>query len=149
MKKLTTIFVAMGAAALITLGSCSKKAEQAQDQDSEAVETEAVEASDATKATEASETGLTVYDFSATWCGPCQQFKPVFEAAAQHFKGITFQSVDIDENPTLADKYGVSSIPCVVIIDKQGNIISQTVGAMTAVEFEALINAALQTQSDK
>ncbi len=66
-----------------------------------------------------------VMDFTATWCGPCQQFAPVFEEVKRNskFKGIQFQSVDFDDNRSLADQYNVKSIPTVVIISSSGAVL--------------------------
>ena len=53
----------------------------------------------------------------ATWCGPCQQFKPAFDAAAEKFAGqVEFVSVDVDNNPNTAQAFGVTGIPHVVIL---------------------------------
>lgn len=60
---------------------------------------------------------LIVVDFNATWCGPCQQFKPAFEAAAEKFAGqVEFVSVDVDNNPNTAKAFGVQGIPHVSFI---------------------------------
>ena len=60
---------------------------------------------------------LIVVDFSAVWCGPCQQFKPAFEAAAEKFAGqVEFVSVDVDNNPNTAKAFGVQGIPHVTFI---------------------------------
>lgn len=50
-----------------------------------------------------------------SWCQPCRNFAPVFaRAAAQHDGDIKFFKVDIDDNPELAEKYGVQSVPTVI-----------------------------------
>lgn len=50
-----------------------------------------------------------------SWCQPCRQFAPVFKRAASEHKGdIEFYKVDIDENPELATKYNVQSVPTVI-----------------------------------
>lgn len=60
---------------------------------------------------------LIVVDFNAVWCGPCQQFKPAFEAAAEKFAGqVEFVSVDVDNNPNTAKAFGVQGIPHVAFI---------------------------------
>lgn len=60
---------------------------------------------------------LMIIDFSATWCGPCQQFKPAFEAAAEKYSGqVEFVSVDVDKNPETAKAFGVQGIPHVTFI---------------------------------
>lgn len=57
-----------------------------------------------------------VVDFSATWCGPCRKLKPYFHRMEQTFKGkAEFATVDIDENPQLADQHGVEAVPTVII----------------------------------
>ena len=57
---------------------------------------------------------LVVIDFNATWCGPCRQFAPTFEAVAEEMADkALFYSVDVDQHPELAQKYDVQSIPMV------------------------------------
>lgn len=64
---------------------------------------------------------LTVIDFNASWCVPCKKFEPVFEAAASSYgKDVKFYSVDIDGSPELANKYGVESIPTVILLRPDG-----------------------------
>jgi thiol-disulfide isomerase/thioredoxin len=57
--------------------------------------------------------GLVVCDFSASWCGPCQHVKPLFEelSGRDEFRAVTFVSVDADENPTIVGENQVSSFP--------------------------------------
>jgi len=64
-------------------------------------------------------TKVTVFDFTATWCGPCKMTKPILERLEKEYvtKGspVTFFSVDIDENEKLCRKFGVKSVPTVMI----------------------------------
>lgn len=70
-----------------------------------------------------------IVDFSATWCPPCRQLKPIFEKLAIDFKDrIDFVTIDVDENPELAQSYGVVSIPMMVFINKDGQIQDTLVG---------------------
>ncbi len=86
-----------------------------------------------------------VIDFNATWCGPCRTFKPVFEKVAKDYsKKARFISVDVDKAPNMAQRYGVRSIPHIVVLDKKGNIVGQRSGAMTEEEFEAFIKESLK-----
>lgn len=81
-----------------------------------------------------------VIDFNATWCGPCKAFAPIFEAVGEEYAGkIKFESVDVDENPELAQKYDVQSIPMVVLLDKDGNVIDSYIGFMDETQFKQLL----------
>lgn len=57
---------------------------------------------------------LVFIDFYADWCGPCQQFAPVFEAVAQALPQFTFVKVDTDNSPKLSTAFKVTSIPYIV-----------------------------------
>lgn len=70
---------------------------------------------------------LVVVDFFATWCGPCQMLSPVLEEISHELADVTIVKVDVDEAPQLAEKYGVFSIPNVVMI-KDGKEIDRFVG---------------------
>lgn len=53
--------------------------------------------------------------FSATWCGPCKQFKPIMEELAS--EGYNIEFIDGDENPREAMKYNIRSVPTTVILE--------------------------------
>jgi thioredoxin 1 len=59
--------------------------------------------------------GIVFIDFWAEWCGPCKRFAPVFEKASERYPDITFAKVDTDHQQELAARYGVTSIPTLVI----------------------------------
>ena len=69
----------------------------------------------------------TIKYFSAKWCGPCRNFKPVMEEVAS--EGYSVQFIDIDESGELADKYRITSVPTVVI-EENGKVVDRFVGSI-------------------
>ncbi len=73
-------------------------------------------------------TGKTLVDFWAPWCGPCQMLGPVIEELKQELEGqVNVQKVNVDEEQALAEKYGISSIPAVLIF-KDGELKETIIG---------------------
>ena len=70
--------------------------------------------------------GLSLIDFWATWCGPCQMLAPALEELSQQVKVV---KVDVDENPQLAMAFQVSSIPTVVSF-RDGKALKKSVGVV-------------------
>ena len=70
----------------------------------------------------------TVKYFSATWCGPCQTFKPIMNEIAN--EGHSVQFIDIDQQEDLARQYNVRSVPTVVI-EQNGSEVNRLIGATT------------------
>ncbi|MBO9567120.1 MAG: thioredoxin [Niastella sp.] len=69
-----------------------------------------------------------VVDFYADWCGPCRTLTPTVEKLAEDYQGkVEIVKVNVDSNPELAMRYGISSIPTVVFIKNQ-QIVDRTVG---------------------
>lgn len=77
-------------------------------------------------------------DFNATWCGPCKMMGPVIEELSEEMKNIKFVSVDVDDEDELAETYGVSSIPCLVLFE-DGKEVSRNVGFMPKDELENVL----------
>ena len=74
--------------------------------------------------------GTVLVDFWASWCGPCMMLAPVLEEiAAEKSDSLTVGKVNVDEEPELARRFGVSSIPTLILM-KDGRPVSQTVGYM-------------------
>lgn len=66
-------------------------------------------------------------DFYADWCGPCRMLAPILDEIAQDHPEYVIAKVNVDENPELANRYGVMSIPSVFVFDK-GQLINQSLG---------------------
>ncbi len=83
-------------------------------------------------------------DFWAAWCGPCRMVAPIIEELAKEYEGkIAFGKVDVDQNPKIASKYGIMSIPTLIIF-KDGKPISQTVGSKPKSELKRSLNSVLE-----
>ncbi|OQB16556.1 MAG: Thioredoxin-1 [Candidatus Omnitrophica bacterium ADurb.Bin205] len=71
---------------------------------------------------------LVVVDFWAEWCGPCKMISPVIDELAKEYDGkVKIGKVDVDNNSSIASKYGVMSIPTLIFF-KGGKIMSQVSG---------------------
>ncbi len=69
-------------------------------------------------------------DFWAVWCGPCKAIAPVLEEVASEYVGkVKVGKVDVDKNQNTAMKYGVRSIPTLLLM-KKGEVVNQLVGAV-------------------
>ena len=78
-------------------------------------------------------------DFWATWCGPCRMIAPVIEEIAAEFEGkAVVGKVDVDEEPGLAQRYGIMSIPTLMVM-KGGKVVEQAVGARGKQDIAAMI----------
>lgn len=70
-------------------------------------------------------------DFWAVWCGPCQMQAPILEEVAKDFEGkAVIGKLNVDEEPEYASKYGVMSIPTLLIF-QGGNVVKQFVGVQS------------------
>ena len=77
-------------------------------------------------------------DFWATWCGPCKMIGSFIEQLADEYEGrIKIGKVNVDEESELAERHGISSIP-VLVLYKDGNIMTQKNGAAPKREIEAI-----------
>ena len=78
-------------------------------------------------------------DFWATWCGPCRMIAPTLAQIAEENVGtLKVGKINVDEQMELAIKFGVASIPMLVVM-KDGQIVNKAVGAMPKAKIEALL----------
>ena len=77
-------------------------------------------------------------DFWASWCGPCQMIAPVIEELSNEVLDAKICKIDVDEYPQLASKYGVMSIPTLVVV-KNGQVTNQSVGVKSKAEILGMI----------
>jgi len=86
----------------------------------------------------------TLVDFWATWCAPCRAIAPFVDQVAEQYHGkLNVYKMDIDKHPHTAEKFGIRSIPTLLIIH-DGKVLKQIVGAVTKAKLEDHIKEALQ-----
>jgi thioredoxin 1 len=89
----------------------------------------------------ASTEGVLIVDFTAAWCGPCKQIRPILDAMAAAHTDLTVLAVDVDEQPSLAAEHQVLSMPTLLFV-RDGQPVRRVVGARPRSYLEAELAAA-------
>ena len=77
-------------------------------------------------------------DFWASWCGPCQMVSPIVDEIAAERSDIKVCKINVDEQPELAARFGIMSIPTLVVM-KNGKVVNQAVGARPKAQILAML----------
>ena len=83
--------------------------------------------------------GKILVDFYANWCGPCKMLRPILEELASERTDANIVSLDVDEAEELASRYGIISIPCLILF-QDGKEINRSVGLKAKSDIEDMIN---------
>ncbi|HJJ47201.1 MAG TPA: thioredoxin [Methanocorpusculum sp.] len=80
-----------------------------------------------------------LYDFFATWCGPCKMQSPIIHELAEKLKdNVDVRMIDVDQEPELANQYQISVVPT-LIIEKDGKVEQRLEGVTDAATLESLL----------
>lgn len=82
---------------------------------------------------------IKVKRFTAEWCSPCRALAPIIEEIKTENPDVTFETIDVDENPDVVSEYGIRGIP-VVIVQNDGIETSRFVGIQPKNVYESAIN---------
>ena len=83
---------------------------------------------------------IVLLDFYADWCGPCMMLAPIIEEIANEAEEIVIGKINVDNDPELANAYGVQSIPTLIVI-KDGKLTAESIGVKTKSQILEMLKA--------
>lgn len=84
-----------------------------------------------------------VLKFSATWCGPCKVYKPIFEKTAkdEKYSSITFEALDVETcDEELIGKYGIKSVPTTILLNENDEVLKKIIGSVSEHDLVSVLN---------
>ena len=132
------MLIAAGVMLMAGINSCDNKKQTDDKSSAQSKESSA-------KTQDVSTQKLVLIDFYATWCGPCKAMTPVMEQMEQKYGDrIEFQKVDVEQNEELAQKYNVQSIPNIVILSPDEEVLENIVGYHDADDMDEILSKVLE-----
>ena len=87
---------------------------------------------------------LLLVDFWAPWCGPCRIMSPLIDQIGKEYMGkIVVGKVNVDENPTISRKFGISSIPTLILF-KEGQAVNKIIGSVSKNKIDEMVRMHLE-----
>jgi thiol-disulfide isomerase/thioredoxin len=82
---------------------------------------------------------MQVLYFTAPWCAPCKMFKPIVETASGEL-GVNINYINVDYDASFAERYSVTSVPTLIILDGQGQVAYRNSGVMSKDQLSRVLN---------
>ena len=86
---------------------------------------------------------IAVVDFWAPWCPPCRALAPTIEALAEERPDVVVGKLDVDDHPAIAERYGIQSIPTVLVF-RRGALVDRSVGLVPIARLRELLDARVE-----